>query len=106
VDARVEGLVLALDVLDDRAGDEIDSELARERPCPADRVAVERLRTRLKLLARTEDAPLLGQYDELRAARSRVADEPVGSREIAVKVVGRVKLDSSSTQWQDLLLID
>jgi hypothetical protein len=42
VDRGVAQLLLALDALGDRAGDQVDAQLARGRTCPRDRLAVPR----------------------------------------------------------------
>jgi hypothetical protein len=46
-----------------------------------------------------EHRPLLGERDEFGAARSRVADEAVGSLEVPVGVFSRVELNGGGAQW-------
>ncbi len=93
VDLAVDGLLLAvgpevhggvraalgaLDALGDRAGDEVDAQLARGRRRPCERGAVERLGARCGLLGRAEHGPLLRQHDELGAGGGGGAGQPVG----------------------------
>ena len=83
--AGVAQLLAALAALGDRAGDEVDAELARGRARPRDRRAVERLGARAQVVAGPEHGPLLGQHDELRAVGGGGADVPVRGREVAVE---------------------
>jgi len=68
------------------------AELARRRARPAQRRAVERLGAGGGLLGRAEHGPLLRQNDELRAARGRLAGQPVGRLEVAVAIGGGAEL--------------
>ena len=79
--------------LGDRAGDEIDAELARCRARPGNAAAVERLRARQQLLVATEHVELLGQNDELGAVGRGGAGEAVGAVEVALGVRRRVELN-------------
>ena len=85
-------LLVVVDLLDDAARDEPHVQLARERARPGERGAVDRLGAFGELLRRAEHVELLGQYDELGALRGRLANEPLGDREVALLVVVRVEL--------------
>ena len=93
VQRRVAQALGALDALGDRAGDELDAELARDRARPRHRRAVERLRARAQVVAAAERAPLLGQHDELRAVRRGRAREAVRALEVAREVGRAGQLD-------------
>ncbi len=75
------GVVAALGVLGgplgDRAGDEVDLQLARDRARPAQRRAVERLGPGALVLRRAVHRPLLGQDDQGRAIASGGPHETV-----------------------------
>ena len=93
VDAGVEALLGVLDVLEQRAGDQVDAELGGGAARPRDRRAVQGLGPGGHVLARAEHGPLLGQDDELGAARGGLADEPVGPFQVTIGVLGGVELD-------------
>ena len=95
VHGGVADAVGALDVLGDRAGDEVDAELARGVTRPRQRGAVERLGAGGGLLGAREHGPFLGQDDEIRARRGGGARESVRGLEVAVAVRSRVELHSS-----------
>ena len=99
VDARVRGLLLIGDPFDDRPGDQVDPELAGRLARPRDGTPVERLRRGMHRLRPAEHRPLLGERDELGAARGRVADEAVGSLEVPIGVFSRVELNGGGAQW-------
>ena len=86
-------LVLPVDALGDRAGDEVDAQLARRRARPRDRRAVERLGTRAQVVAGPEDRPLLGQDDRARAVGSGGADLSGRQSRGCVRRRRRVELD-------------
>ena len=73
---------LALDALDDRAGDEVDAQLAGDRARPGDRGG-RRAAGRRAAIARAEHAPLLRQHDELAPSRRGVAHQAIGGGEVA-----------------------
>ena len=64
VDARVGELLLPGHELEDRAGDDLDAQLARARARPADRGSVERLRRGALVILGAHRRPLLGEYDQ------------------------------------------
>jgi hypothetical protein len=96
MDRGVRELVAALAALDDRAGDEVDPELARRVARPRDRRAVERLGAVAIVLGRSEHVELLRQDDQVGAVRGGRAREDVGRGEIAALVLGRVQLHDGS----------
>ena len=91
-------VMLAVDVLDDRPGDEVDAELARDLAGPGHAAAVERLRGGGHLLGGPEHAPLLRQDDELGAPPGRGPHETIGGGEVAVRVLGRIQLNCPGAQ--------
>jgi hypothetical protein len=86
VHAGVRAALRAVYPLGDRAGHEVDTELARDHPRPGERRAVERLGRGGGLFRRAEHGPLLRQHHELRAARGGLAGQPVRGLEVAVEV--------------------
>jgi hypothetical protein len=97
VNAGVGRLLAPVHLLDDRPGHEIDPELARGRSRPRDAAAVERLGARGHLIIGPQHAPLLGQHDDLGPECAGLADQAIGGLEIAVEVLGGVKLDGADT---------
>ena len=77
-----------VDALGDRAGDEVDRELAGDVARPGHGGAVERLGAGLQVLAAAEHHPLLGEEHERRAVGGRDAHEAVGGLQVA-RLVGR-----------------
>src|SRR6185312_3056116 len=96
VHGRVRELVPPLAQLGDRAGHEVDAELARGRARPVDRApALDRLRALAVVVVGAQDVELLGQNDQLRAVRRGRARQAVGGLEVAVLVFCGVELYSS-----------
>ncbi len=62
-------------------------------PTPHAGAVDELLGVLLHHLGPAQHRPLLGQHDQSRAARGGFTREPVGGREVAVDVLGRVELN-------------
>jgi hypothetical protein len=92
VHGRVAPALGALDALGDRAGDQVDAELACRARGPGERGPVDRLGAGGGLLRARQHRPLLGQHDERRAGRGGGAGQPVRDLEVAVAVGGRCEL--------------
>jgi hypothetical protein len=88
VHARVRALVAVGHALGDRAGDEVDAQLARGVARPGERRAVERLGAGGGLLGRAQQRPLLGQDDELGAGGGGRPRQAVGAGEVALAIGG------------------
>ena len=93
VQRGVAQLVLAVDVLGDRAGDEVDPELVRDARGPRARLAADRLGGGAEVVARAERRPLLGEDDEVGAVGRGPADEAVGLLQVGGLVGLGVELD-------------
>ena len=98
VHARVRELLLAVDALDDRAGDELDAEFLRRLARPADGWAVERLGGGAKLLIGTHRRPLLREYDHACAVAGCRPCQAVCDSEICRRVGGGVELNCGNPQ--------
>ena len=93
VHGRVRELVAPVAQLGDRAGHEVDAELARDLARPVDRAtAFDRLGALPVVVVRAENVELLGQHDERRTVGRGRSREPVGRRQVAVLVFRRVEL--------------
>ena len=69
-------------LLEDRAGDDLDAQLARGLARPGHGGTVERFGRFAQLLLGAHRGPLLGEYDQLSALGGRRAREPVGGGEV------------------------
>jgi hypothetical protein len=99
VQRGVAQLRLAVDALGDRAGHEVDAQLARRVARPRDRPAVERLGAVAQIGAAAEQAPFLGQHDEARAIGRSAAHEAIGRLEVAGLVRSRRELHGGGTKY-------
>ncbi len=80
-------LVVVLAALDDRAGHEVDPQLARGVARPARGRAVKRLGAALERVVLSEHVPLLRENDQIRAVGSGLAGEAVGSLQVCGTVL-------------------
>jgi len=94
VQRGVAQLVLALDALGDRAGDEVDAERLRGLRGPRGRLAgPDPLGGGAQVVAGSDRRPLLGQDDERRAVGGGPAHEAVGLLQVGGLVGPGVELD-------------
>ena len=92
VDGRVGDPLVSLAALRDRAGDEVDAELAGGPPGPLDRASVERLGALAVVARAAAQVEALREDDELRAVGCGGAREAIRSLEVAVHVVRLLEL--------------
>ena len=83
--------------LGERARHEVDAQLARDAARPLEDRPVERLRARDRLLRCAQHGPFLRQHDQLRAGPRRLPGQPVGGREVAVAIRGRLQLNGGGS---------
>src|SRR5688572_29433649 len=83
---------MPISLLDDRAGDQVEAELARRVARPRDRRTVERLGTRHVVVVLAEHVELLGKDDQVGSVRGGIPYEPVRRGHIPILVVRRVEL--------------
>ena len=93
MDAGVGEPLLPRDQLQERAGDEVDAQFARDLARPGDRGPVEGFGGGAKLLVAADGSPLLGQDDQLRSIHGGGACETIDGSEVRVEVGGGVELD-------------
>ena len=84
--AGVRELLAPLALLDDRAGDQVDAQLAGGLARPADRRAVQRLGPRGIVVVRAENIEFLGKDDQLRAIGGSCSRQLISGREVPVLV--------------------
>jgi hypothetical protein len=103
VHARVRELLVSGQALGEGAGDEVDSELARDRARPREGLALERLGGGEELRVGPDSSPLLGQHDHARAVRRGRAREALGLRAVRRGVRARVQLHRRDPHLQSSL---
>jgi hypothetical protein len=86
--------------LDDRAGDEIYAQLARQRLRPLHRGSCERLRACAEVLVAPEQRPLLGEYDQSCPLRRGGAREAICRRQVGGLIRSGIELDCRDLQMR------
>ena len=106
VHRRVAELLASLASFDDRAGDQIDAELARGFARPGDRGPVERLGTAHVVVVLAEHVELLRKDDQVCSIGRSVPYEPVRRGHVLPLVVRRVELYGRCPHLSPLRLTD